>query len=110
MGLVVLNTKFLRDHHPDPGTGPYRPAKPIGFGALSQIFQQAILFGWAQPGRSPGVRPREQSLGTRQVRSLDPLTYRPFADGQGLGDVLLGPTLLREFQRAEAPRLLPIGI
>jgi hypothetical protein len=41
--------------------------------------------------------------------AFHPLTDRPFADAEGLGDLALGPALLLETPRLQPSRLFPVA-
>jgi len=109
MRLVIPNTKLLLDHYAHAGAGPDLPAKTVGFGSLAQDRQQRLMLDRRQSRGTPGVRPGQQGIGTRHFCGFDPLAYGSFADSKPLGNLLLAPVLLQQFQRTQSPRLSPVG-
>jgi hypothetical protein len=84
------------NHRGDPAAGPDLPSEAIRLGApVQQVGQPSQLFGGqATGGAAMGAIP--QGFWAPVPGALHPLTDRPCADAQGLGDLVLGPALLLE--------------
>ena len=108
MARMRGETEFQADDGGDPRAGPELAAAAIGSGTSMQELGQAGELVGRQPPWGAGWRSTPERLGTSGVGPGHPLTNRAFADAQGLGKLVLAPTLLREVPGLEPSGFFPV--
>lgn len=108
MGRMIAHAKRALDHHRDSRGGPDLPTEAKRFGALCQQSRQlrSLLFG--QFRRSAWRRLMAQRFWTLGFALGDPLTDGSLGHSQGLGNLVLWPSLLVQFPSAQASAFAPI--
>lgn len=104
---MVADRKLILNELGDALAGPDLPPKAAGFGPFEQQGNQLPVLVRSQQGFGPRCRVIAQSFDAMQSRSLQPLTHRTLSDPQGVGDLLLGPTLLVQLPGPEAATFRP---
>ena len=114
MDRMVANRKMLLNQCRDPAPGPNITEKAVGFGALSEQFNQLGELVWAQPGRATRGGLISQGGWAMAGSARQPLADRTLRHAQRGSDSYLGPALLMEFPGALpttfSPTAGPVGI
>jgi hypothetical protein len=108
MDRMIRNAKFQANHLGHPPASPELPSETIRFGpTLQECGETSELVGGQAPGGA-GRRSMTEGLWAVLPRPLQPLADGGGADPQGLGNVLLRPTLLLEVPGLEPSSFSPV--
>ena len=107
MSGMVADLELVLDQLSDAAARPDVTAKAKGFSPCAQQGHQRRALVHAQQGFGAGRWVVTQRLDAMESGTLQPLADRALSDAQGLGDLLLGPTLLGQFPGTEAAAFLP---
>jgi hypothetical protein len=93
-GRMVPDAKFEVNDNGDARSGPDLAAKAVGFGTPVQELGQAGQLAGRQAAGDSGRRTVLKGRWALRAGTCHPLADSGVADAHGLGDVVLGPTVL----------------
>lgn len=106
--FMILYAEFLVDDLGNALARPQVARKPKGFGTLFQQGQQLLALLWLQFRRCSTRSPFLQAAKAVRLSQAHDLAHPPLTHAQRIGDGLLRPPLLMQFQRSIPSSFSPI--